>query len=557
MKLKTLTVALCFVAGLSLPVCAQSGDPSEIEKLKAKLAEQQKQLETLKQSIADQQKAIDSLSKTSTQTAAASAAPQPSSAPAPASAAPGFPRIGGNVASSTPMLVPDTPPLPRYAPPQPQNPPESPLQLKIGDVSIIPIGFLDATAVWRDKNAASGIGTNFASVPYANTAAGHLTEFRFSPQNSRIGWRMDVNVHGAHVIAYNENDFLGTSGANNIGVTNGAFVPRIRLFWVDVRKGSWEVLGGQSWSMMTPNRKAISPLPGDIFYSQVFDVNYLIGLTWTRQPGFRVLYHGAGDKFTAGLSVEQPNQYIGGSSGAPTVTLPALDVGFGGSEFDNASNVLNTPNVSPDIIAKLAFDPSSKLHFEVAGIQRTFRDYVLAANQHHTAIGGGGMANINFELAKGIRVISNNYFSDGGGRYLFGTVPDVVIRADGSISPIHAHSTTDGLEMTFGKTLVYTYFGGVWTGRNAALDANGTTPIGYGYIGSPNNHNRVIDEVTFGFNQTVWKDAKWGAINYMMQYEWANRYPWYVAVNQPSSAHDNAIYFDLRYTLPGSAPPAK
>ncbi len=47
--------------------------------------------------------------------------------------------------------------------------------------------------VWRDKNAASGIGTNFASVPYGNTAAGHLSEFRFSPQNSRLGFRTDAN----------------------------------------------------------------------------------------------------------------------------------------------------------------------------------------------------------------------------------------------------------------------------------------------------------------------------------------------------------------------------
>ena len=42
------------------------------------------------------------------------------------------------------------------------------------------------------------------------------------------------------------------------------------------------MLGGQSWSMMTPERKGISPLPGDIFYSQDMDVNYQAGLTWGR-----------------------------------------------------------------------------------------------------------------------------------------------------------------------------------------------------------------------------------------------------------------------------------
>ena len=40
--------------------------------------------------------------------------------------------------------------------------------------------------------------------------------------------------------------------------------------------------------MLTPNRKGISALPGDLFYSQVIDVNYVVGLPWTRQPGVRV-----------------------------------------------------------------------------------------------------------------------------------------------------------------------------------------------------------------------------------------------------------------------------
>ena len=49
---------------------------------------------------------------------------------------------------------------------------------------------------------------------------------------------------------------------------------------VDVRKDKLEFLAGQSWSMLTPNRKGISALPGDIFISQVVDTNYMAGLTW-------------------------------------------------------------------------------------------------------------------------------------------------------------------------------------------------------------------------------------------------------------------------------------
>ena len=32
------------------------------------------------------------------------------------------------------------------------------------------------------------------------------------------------------------------------------------------------------------------------------------------------------------------------------------------------------------------------------------------------------------------------------------------------------------------RRLLYAYFGGIWIGKNAALDANGTTKIGYGFL---------------------------------------------------------------------------
>jgi len=40
----------------------------------------------------------------------------------------------------------------------------------------------------------------------------------------------------------------------------------------------------------------------------------------------------------------------------------------------------------------------------------------------------------------------------------------------------------------------------------------------------------------------------------MGQYEYLMRSPWYVAAGAPKSAHDNTIYFNIRYTLPGGMP---
>jgi hypothetical protein len=536
---------------------AQSQD-AEIAQLKAALAEQQKQLESLQQALQNQQQLIEKVS----------------GAPATAQR----PNLG-NVASLTPVL-PAPVPLPvtianPNAAPRPQgatggssNPCEAgpdgnavPAYLRMGSVCIVPIGFMDLTPFWRDKNAHSSMGSNFGSVPYNNTANGNLSEFHFSEQNSRLGFRVDGDWKGAHFIGYNEFDFNGTSGATNLAISNGAIVPRLRLFWLDVRKGPVEFLAGQSWSLLTPNRRGLSALPGDLMYTQVIDINYMAGLTWTRQPGLRVLLH-PNKAITFGVSVEQGDQYIGGSGGGGAIVLPAALAGLSSTQVDTGANIgasgsgyLNQPSFTPDFIAKLAFDPSSRFHFEVGGIASTFATTNLAApfTSHRTS-GGGLLFGGNVEVVKNFRLITTNFWTDGDGRYLFGESPDFIVRADGSLSGVHAGSTIDGAEVTLGNTLLYGYYGGIFIDRNVALDANGTTPIGYGYKGSSNSQNRAIQEITFGFNRTIWKNPRYGAVNFMGQYEWLQDTPWYVAAGAPKATHDSTIYFDVRYTLPGSMP---
>jgi hypothetical protein len=538
-----------------IPLCHAQGDGSEIDKLKAKMAEQQRQIDALQKSLAETEKSLESIAKASSQPAADAAATAPT-------AAPGYRKLGGDLASANPVLAPPPPPAPRpaFAPPADADA-SSPLQIRIGDTTIQPIGFMDLTADWKDKNAGGSLGSSFGSIPYNNVATAKLSEFRFSPQNSRIGFRVDGDWKGMHFIGYNEFDFLGTSGGNNLSVSNGAFVPRIRLYWLDMRKGQWEFLAGQSWSMLTPNRKGISALPSDLFYSQVMDVNYVIGLTWTRQPGVRVLYHPT-DKVTFGLSLENPDQYMGGSSGGSTIVLPSALTGLAATQLDNQTNVQTIPNLNPDIIAKLAFDPTSRVHFEIAGIERTFKLYNTTtgqptSGQYSTKAGGGGAINGNFEVAKNFRLITNNYWSDGGGRYIFGQAPDLVVRADGTVSPIHSGGMVQGFEATVGKFLLWGYYGGLYVGRNVVVDANGTSLVGYGYRGSANSQNKAIQEVTFGYTETIFKDGKYGGVSLIGQYEYLTRDPWYVAPNAPKATHDNTIYFDVRYTLPGSAPSAK
>ena len=462
--------------------------------------------------------------------------------------------------------------LPTMATPAPQAPVASggnpcetgpdanavPPYLRLGSVCITPVGFMDLTAVWRDKNAASGIGSNFGSVPYNNTVNGNLSEFRFSPQNSRIGFRIDGDWKGAHFIGYNEFDFLGTSGSNALTVTNGAFVPRLRLFWVDVRKGQHRIPGRpelehadsepqghlgaagrhlllashgrqlHGWSDVDPSARNARPVPPD-------------------------------DKVTFGVSFENPDSTSAVPAAAPSSYFPSAITAFAGTQLDNAGNDRSNKSVflqpsRPDIIAKLALDPELGVHFEFAGIERNFKnDNPANVTQHFTKTGGGGCGTQTWK-SSGVRLITNNFWSDGGGRYLFGQAPDLIVRGDGTLSLDHSGGTVDGIEATIKNTLLMPTTAPTTSAAIQHMRADGKTLVGYGYTGSANSQNRVINELTFGFNQTMWKNPRYGAINFMGQYEWLQRDPWFVALGSPKATHDNTIYVNVRYTLPGSMP---
>jgi hypothetical protein len=437
---------------------------------------------------------------------------------------------------------------------------DAPLTFHIGAASITPVGFMDFTTVFRSTTGGSGIGTNFGSIPFGGSSTtGNLSELRFSAQNSRIGFRVDAKAFGANVIGYFESDFLGNN-PGNVSVSSNSDTNRLRLYWVDVKKNKFEFLGGQSWSMLTPGRKGISPIPGDLFYSQDVDVNYQAGLVWARQPQFRMVYHPS-DRLALGVSLEEPEQYIGGSGGAGVITFPTALATPYGAELNSGASTLAVPNVMPDIIAKVAYDPkvgTHDLHIEVAGLVREFKVFNPANLQKFSATGGGGSVNLNFEIVKNFRVLTNNFFSDGGGRYIFGEAPDLIAHGDGTISPIHSFSTVTGFEATVNKnTLLYGYYGGIYIGRNVTVDPANGKFVGYGYSGSPNSQNRSIQEGTFGVTRTFWRDPKYGALQFMLQYSYLVRKPWFVAPGALTDAHSNMIFLNLRYLLPGKAPSPK
>src|SRR5262249_17496270 len=187
---------------------------------------------------------------------------------------------------------------------------------------------LDFTYIFRSTNVGSGIGTSFGSIPLANTVKGQLSESRFSAQNSRLNLKVTAKpTSNTSVTGYVETNFLGFHPPN-AHVTNNSNSLRLRLYWAQVQVGKWEVMAGQSWTMLTPNRIGLSPLPSDIFYTQNMDTNYQVGLTWSRDPQFRIIRH-FNDNWTLGVSFENPQQYVGGAVVLPASGsfIPQLDTG--------------------------------------------------------------------------------------------------------------------------------------------------------------------------------------------------------------------------------------
>jgi hypothetical protein len=445
----------------------------------------------------------------------------------------------------------------------------SPLYFKIGAAEFFPLGFMDLTSITRTTQL-GGIGTSFGSIAFGNTVAGRLSEERLSVQNSRIGLRTQAKFGEAEVTGYLEADFLGYQPANAYDTSNSNTL-RMRLYWVDYRRGKFEVLGGQSWSFLTPNRNGLSALPGDLFYSQDVDTNYQLGLTWARQAGIRFIVH-PNSNWAVGVAFENPEQTLPSSvvvpAAAGTGYASQFDSNSGNTSSSTGVNNPNTPNLSPDIIPKIAFDANPaghQVHFDLAGLFRTFKAVnviatpgsITAANTVYTSIHGGGLAGtVNVELVKNLRFITTAFYSYGGGRYIASTSgPDVIVRPDGTLSGVHSGSGIGGLEWTRNpKLVVYAYYSGAYFGRN--YDLTGATYTGYGFhaAAAPSSASLAADrylyEPTFGIHYTMWRNPNYGDLRLMTQYSYVSRAPWSLPATVPNTAHSSMVYIDLRYDLP-------
>src|SRR5579872_5587473 len=318
----------------------------ELDKLRDAMAEQQKRMVEQQEQITLQQREIERLRQqvSGKQDVAASGGE-----PAPGVFNPNT--VAPKIMDAT-LHTSATVPAPTGAPAQQEAEAGHPLSFRIGGVDFTPGGFVDFENVFRTTNSGSVVTTNFGTIPFSNSPQGHLSEYRITGQFSRLNLKVTGKFGANDVTGYAEMDFNGND-AGNLFVTGNSHTNRLRLYYLDLKRGNWEFLGGQTWSWLTPNRVGVSPTPSDLAITYDEDGNAQVGFAYTRAAEFRAVYH-PNDRWAGGIAIENPEQFTG--SGAGEVAFPnAFNVQLG-PQFNPTNAANSTPNVAPDVIPKISYD---------------------------------------------------------------------------------------------------------------------------------------------------------------------------------------------------------
>ncbi|HMF90134.1 MAG TPA: hypothetical protein VKL40_05785 [Candidatus Angelobacter sp.] len=561
MILRTMSF-LVLASGMALAQANAPGSSTVADELKAmreslaaqqqQIAQQQQQISEQRQQIAQQQQQITDLRTAVAGTPHVENAALHTSAPNSAAA----------IASDQ----------------QPERPKESPLSFRIGGTDWTPGGFMDFNNIFRTVNTGNVVSTGFGGIPYNNTAAGQITEFRSTGQYSRWNLKVAGKYGETNLTGYLEGDFNGNDAAN-VFVTTNPHTLRLRLYFLNAKRGIWEFTAGQAWSLITPNKVGVGPMGSDLATTQSTDGNIHVGVPYGRDGQFRVAVH-PNDHFAWAFSVENPQQITNGEVVTPTVFSGVL-----GGQIDGVATA-GVPNAFPDLMSKMAYDTTlggRAFHLEGGGLMTsakvTNQPTPVAAGvafNKHTKIGAGAMGGMNFELVKNFRLMAYGVYGLGVGRYFNGLGPQFVVfpvnngaatctnagGCDIDLSMVRTTSGYGGFEAQVAKNTQFAaYYGGSYYQRNAFPDL--TSPavvkpiIGFGGTGSGNNNNRAIQEISFVWTQTLWRNPQFGALLLINDASYSTRAPWFVNKNPitgallaPKNAHMFMDHLVLRYVLP-------
>ena len=417
-----------------------------------------------------------------------------------------------------------------------------PAKIRIG-------GYVGLNGVYRSTNSGGGLGTAFASIPYGDTARGHVSETRLSAQASRLSVRVDADFPEGprfrRLSGYFEMDFAG-SAPGNIAVTTSGAGFRLRLAFAEVQYGdTFFLAAGQAFSLMTAPKDQLSIWPADVELTQAVDLNYVAGMVWNRSPQLRFTWRPS-RQFNWAVSVENPEQQLGSG----VITLPQCCAADIDAQYNTGADELRAPNLMPDFSTRVTYSPRNAIHIDAGAVLRVLRHTVAPYDEDFKATGGGGSVNIRVNATRSTRIFGQVSVGSGMGRYIGGLVPDAAFRSDGSISLIDTTSWVGAVEQTLTpRVSVAGYYSGVEADRNYLADRDGRF-IGFGFPGSSISNNRSIREFTLTAAYQIVRTSNRGSAQFNTQASWLTREPLSIPATGLPSAESFMFLAQVRYNLP-------
>ncbi len=494
---RTLLAATALALTLS-PTLAHAADANEIAGIEARIRHLQAELEAVKQGLARRRAAVAAAEQVAAEAraeardaerranAAATAAyanqtrfgpsgPNVSLAtglgPAPPSAA--INGLGGhNIGTAGQQKAT---PLGEYG------------RFQLGGLTIQIGGYIDATAIVRTRNLTSDISTTWNSIPFPQSPTYHEPEFRGSARGSRLALLLEGQPSAvSRVDGYFETDFQSAGISSNSNQSN-SYTLRIRQAYATYDNSNWgfHVLGGQAFSLLTLDRIGITPRQEQI--PLTIDSGYVVGFNYTRNAQLRFAEDFLDRRLWAAISFESPQAtyYVNNANSTGVIGGTVNYYNAGGSLLNSTANY--SDDIAPDVIGKLAFDPSYG-HYEIDGVARFLHDRVTStvvdvSGHDNTVLAGGGGGGFILPLAGSqLTFQGSGLVGQGIGRYGTGQLPDATIGSNGSPLPLPEIEALLGLVYHPNRDWdLYAYAGTEQIGKRSYNERDGKTLLSFGY----------------------------------------------------------------------------
>jgi hypothetical protein len=491
---------------------------------------------------------------------------------------------------------------------------EGPTSIHVKGITITPGGFLAAETAWRSRALAADVNTPLNNLTMPGASQSSISEFFASGRQSRVSMLAEGRLSSVKISGYVEADFLSAAATSNNNQSN-SYSLRQRQAWGQAAfDNGWSVTGGQMWSLITETKHGMDNRTEAL--PMTIDAQYTAGFSWARQYGFRVTKN-FNNKVWFGVAVENPQATLSTHGNAANFLVGSAGASGGlyNSAISNCTTVPNPTNPSglpittcspiasyafnpsPDIVAKVAFEPGFG-HYEIFGVYSRFRDRVFPCAEASTAFpcgtivtpsasgaynssknGGGFGANARWSfLNKHVDFGLHGFGGSGIGRYGSAGLADASVHGNGTLDLIRNYQGLSTLEWHGPKLDIYLNAGAEYNSRAADYDPIANKVVGYGASSFNNSgcysetipvnssgflpgslsgctaDTRFLVEGTAGFWFKLYDGSKEklnkGRVQWGPQFSYVDRQAWSGANSAEPHGLDAMVFTSFRYYLP-------